>query len=69
MKDKEINAINVDDYMRDRKRAGAKSVRWGKNGAVYFKGFVKALYDAECYKYPRTFFSGFLFMGLKHYLR
>ena len=69
MNDKDITAINVDDFIREKKLKNAKYIRWGKNGQKYFKNFVKSLYDFEHYRYPKTFFNGFTFMGIKHYKR
>lgn len=67
MKDKDITSINVDDYIREVIRKGINYVRWGKNGAEHFKNFAKAVLEFEGYKLPKSFFSGFYFMGVKHY--
>lgn len=64
MKDKDITAENVEDFIRERKRNGAKYIRWGKNGGLLIKRFIRASLSA--YDLPKNL-NGLRFMGLTHY--
>lgn len=70
MKDADITIANVDDFIRERKRNRARYIRWGKNGARYFKRFVRAVCAPDEYgigfKVPKNL-NGITFMGIKHY--
>ena len=41
-KDEDFTALNVDDYIRDKKKEGAKYIGWGKNGWKRFSDFFEA---------------------------
>ena len=64
MKQEDVNSLNVDDYIRERKRAGAKYIIWEKKAEKSLKEFLE-----------RTGFSlkktpdGDLFWGVKHYFQ
>ena len=60
MKDKDITVMNVDDFIREKRRAKAKFIRWGKNGAKCLLKFVKA----DNVDYER----GFLYLGIRHFI-
>ena len=67
MIDKDITAINVDDYIRERKKAGAKYIKWGINGVKHFRFFARIIYHDSLLRFPHSFPNGHQFMGIKHY--
>ena len=78
MNDKEINEMNVDDYIRQQKRKGKKSIRWGKNGwsklRILFVAHSPCIHGWFCLcsssntKWMnKNFKSGMIYMGIKHY--
>ena len=67
MKDKDITMFNVDDYIRERKRAGAKYIKWGTNGIKQFRRFARIIYHDISFRLPHSFPSGHVFMGIRHY--
>ncbi len=70
MKQNEINAINVDDYIREQKTNGSKKIIWrNKNAIKIFRRFARAVYFHEGYRLPHSFPHGVPFMGIKHYIK
>jgi hypothetical protein len=67
MTQKDISISDVDDYIREQKKLGKKSIRWGANGKRCFRYLVKATYAGLNWHQPRKIFNGFKFMGVKHY--
>lgn len=65
MKQKDITMLNIDDYIREKARSGARKIIWGRNnGLKCFYRFVNAL--------NKTTFKqlhGIVFMGLRHYIK
>ena len=41
-KDNDITDMNVDDYIRERRKSGAKYIYWGENGWQRFTSFFEA---------------------------
>ena len=69
IKQKDINEVNVDDYIRERKKTNVKYIQWSKKSFKFFKKFVIASYPTEFgFKLPKIF-HGLSYLGLKHYLR
>lgn len=63
-KQRNLSMVNIDDYIRQRKLFGAKSIIWGKHGLKIFYKFLKM-----SYKIPKNEIHGLRFLGLKHYIR
>ena len=66
MKQSEITSLNVDDFVRERKRNGSKYIRWNKKAFSYFRRFYIAVCEMNYIK-PQRNLNGLTFMGIKHY--
>ena len=53
MKQKDVTILNIDDYMREQKVKGIRTIRWSK----------------RCWAILRLFTKGSVYMGIKHYQR
>lgn len=60
---KDVTFLNVDDYVRERLRNGAKKIFWDKNGANLLKLFL----INSGFQISSSFPKGDIFMGIKHY--
>lgn len=61
-----VTIVNVDDYIRERKKGGAKKIIWGSNsGLQAFFNLVSSFVKVNRVKQ----LHGIRFMGIKHYLR
>lgn len=77
IKQSEITVINVDDFIRERKRSGAKYIRWtSKTAFEALQEFWKANLPCShgwfclCGNGERNLIkkdNGMTFMGIKHY--
>ena len=78
MKQQDINETNVDDYIRQEKRNGAKEIHWNKGKLKFLRNFFGA--NAPCIHgwfcfcsegidewMKKNFKSGITYMGVKHY--
>ena len=70
IKQREINPINVDDYIRQHKRLGERVIVWTEKKAVRaLRTFARCIYTDLGWRLPRTFPHKTLFMGVKHYVK
>lgn len=66
---KEITQINIDDYIREMKKSGRKSIRWIPKDWKIFAYFVwSATCDVFSGQNGYKIKNGDQFAGLKHYL-
>lgn len=65
MKQKDLTMLDIDNYIIERARSGAKQIIWGRNkGLKSFYMFANTFYKTT-YKQ----LHGLTCMGLKHYIR
>lgn len=62
---KDLSMSNIDDYIRQRVKSGAKSIIWGKNGLNVFNRYLASLVGEI---HPIKI-HGIQCFGIKHYIR
>ena len=74
IKQKDITQINVDSYIRERKRNGNKFIRWSKKTFKFFEKFYQAVVCSAhsvfcdiCSEPGMKPKKGVIFMGIKHF--
>ena len=67
----QLDATNIDDYVKQEKRKSKRFIRWNKKNWKLIKYFFCAMFDydneREERRAKRMFKSGITFMGIKHY--
>lgn len=71
IKQKDITAINVDDYIREQKKSGKKFIIWDKKKVLIFRKFARATFHDPLFNWrmPHSFPDKALFMGIKHFCK
>ncbi len=61
----EINILTIDDYIREQKAKGRKTITWNKKDVKVFRKFIR-ITNLD-YRLPHDYPNGHMFMGIKHY--
>lgn len=67
LRQKDLSMLNIDDYIRQRVKSGAKSIMWGNHGLKIISKYLGCLTGTASFRISEI--HGLRFLGVKHYIR